>query len=113
MLDLEAFAHGYAPAPAPAEARPTRHAEGLFATGVALLARGDRNGALRKWRQALRADPANLVIRKQLWAVEHPERFYSAIDKDWQAVVLAAETGTTPGLSERRRCCRLRRDLAM
>ena len=33
------------------------------------------------------------MIRKQIWAVEHPERFYPAIDWDWQKEQLARERG--------------------
>ncbi len=97
MSNLAAFALGSSRPPAPPEVRPTPDAERLFASGATLLARGDRVGALRKWRQAVRADPANFVIRKQIWAVEHPDKFYPAIGKVWQAEVLAAETGATPG----------------
>ena len=29
--------------------------------------------------------PDNFIIRKQIWAVEHPEKFYQGeIDYDWQ-----------------------------
>jgi hypothetical protein len=45
------------------------------------------------WREALRADPDNFVIRKQIWAVEHPERFYPSIDWAWQRDQLARERG--------------------
>jgi hypothetical protein len=37
-------------------------------------------------RQALAVDPENRIIPKQVWAIQHPEKFYSGpIDKDWQA----------------------------
>ncbi|MBI3974448.1 MAG: hypothetical protein HY332_24480 [Chloroflexi bacterium] len=52
--------------------------------GLALLRRGDRAGAVAAWRRALADDPDNYVIRKQIWAVEHPERFYPTIDWAWQ-----------------------------
>lgn len=43
---------------------------------------GDAVGALKK---ALALDPQNRVIPKQVWVLEHPEKFYNgAIDKDWQ-----------------------------
>ncbi len=60
-----------------------------FAEGAAALAAGDRESALRCWREALRDDPANFLIRKQIWAVEHPDKFYPAIDRGWQARALA------------------------
>ncbi len=59
--------------------------------GLDLLRRGDRAGAVDAWRAALAADPDNYVIRKQIWAVEHPERFYPTIDFGWQKEQLARE----------------------
>jgi hypothetical protein len=61
--------------------------------GLNLLEQGDRAGAVGAWRDALRTDPDNFVIRKQIWAVEHPERFYPAIDAAWQKEQLAQERG--------------------
>ncbi len=59
--------------------------------GSELLSRGDTEGALAEWRQALDMDPENLVIRKQIWAVSHPERFHPRIDWDWQKEQLRRE----------------------
>lgn len=64
---------------------------GLFASGVDLHARGDVKGALEHWRAALRTDPDNFLIRSQIWLVEHPERFYPTVDRDWQARRLMEE----------------------
>ena len=36
-------------------------------------------------------DPENFVVRKQIWAVRYPERFYPVIDFDWQAEQLRRE----------------------
>lgn len=52
--------------------------------GAELLGRGARVEAAREWRAALRRDPENLTIRKQIWMVEHPERFHPTIDFPWQ-----------------------------
>jgi hypothetical protein len=42
----------------------------------------DAVGFLKK---ALALDPENRVIPKQVWALQHPEKFYSGpIDKEWQ-----------------------------
>ena len=62
-----------------------------FAGGVSAYAGGDSEAAIRRWREALAEDPANYLIRKQIWAVQHPERFYPDIDWDWQMQVLAQE----------------------
>jgi hypothetical protein len=59
--------------------------------GLELLRRGDKAGALAAWREVLAADPENYVVRKQIWAVEHPEKFYPTIDWAWQKEQLACE----------------------
>ena len=36
-------------------------------------------------KQALQIDPESKVLPKQIWALQHPEKFYSGpIDKEWQ-----------------------------
>jgi tetratricopeptide (TPR) repeat protein len=60
--------------------------------GRALDELGRRDEAIAAWREALRLDPKNLTIRKQIWAVEYPEKFHPAIDWDWQRAQLSAET---------------------
>ncbi len=52
---------------------------------------GRRDEAVAVWRDALRLDPENLTIRKQIWAVKHPEKFHPTIDWDWQKEQLRAE----------------------
>jgi len=63
----------------------------LLRTGFQRMAAGDRDAGLDAWRQALALDPANFVIRKQLWRADHPERFGEEIDFAWQQGQLAAE----------------------
>lgn len=53
---------------------------------------GDAAAAADSMRKALRLDPKNFTIRKQIWALEHPDRFYPEIDFDWQEVQLKRET---------------------
>ncbi len=65
--------------------------------GLELLRCGDRDGAVAAWREALAADPDNYVIRKQIWAVEHPERFYPTIDFAWQGEQLVRERAARSG----------------
>jgi tetratricopeptide (TPR) repeat protein len=62
-----------------------------FAVGVALYRSGQRAGALAAWRAALALDPDNFLIRSQIWALEHPERFYPEVDREWQELQLAKE----------------------
>ena len=52
---------------------------------------GRRNEAVSEWRAALRLDPENFVIRKQIWAALHPEKFHPIIDWDWQKQQLERE----------------------
>ena len=50
-----------------------------------ILTRNRRKEAADELRKALELDPENIVIQKQIWVVEHPEKFYEgAIDKEWQ-----------------------------
>jgi tetratricopeptide (TPR) repeat protein len=62
-----------------------------FADGVALYGEGRAEEALAVWREALVLDPDNFVVRSQIWAVEHPEHFYPAVDRDWQELQLLKE----------------------
>ena len=42
--------------------------------------------ALKKWRDGAKLDSGNQIIKKQIWAVENPSKFYSgAVDYDWQS----------------------------
>ena len=88
---LDAFLAGE-PVPAPAgEERMRPEALERFAAGVSAHARGDERGALGLWREALEIDPANFLIRSQIWALEHPERFWPTVDRDWQEQQLVRE----------------------
>ena len=67
------------------------HADGrtesmkLFREGLRLYQRGDLDPAVASWREALALDPGNYIIRKQIWAVENPDRFYTGeVDYAWQ-----------------------------
>jgi len=58
----------------------------LFQEGTRLYRQGLEADALVKWKEGMALEPDNLVIRKQIWAVEHPERFYASdnVDYAWQ-----------------------------
>jgi tetratricopeptide (TPR) repeat protein len=62
-----------------------------FGLGTALYQQGRTAEALVSWRAALELDPANFTVRKQIWMIEHPEKFYPTIDFDWQKEQLARE----------------------
>ena len=59
--------------------------------GQQLQEGGRRDEAVAEWRSALRLDPENFLIRKQIWAAEHPEKFHPTIDFDWQGEQLRRE----------------------
>ncbi len=48
------------------------------------LDEGKREEAVTALRKAWALDPNNWIIRKQIWAIEHPDQFYPAINTDWQ-----------------------------
>lgn len=64
-----------------------------FVWGLVLLHQGQKQAALLKLKQARDLDPENWRIRKQIWAIEHPEKFYNASSPDfgWQKEELARE----------------------
>ncbi len=60
-------------------------ANAIFREGLNHYRAGRTAEALARWREGLELDPANYLIRKQIWAVENPEKFYDgAVDYDWQ-----------------------------
>ena len=52
---------------------------------------GRHDEAVTEWRAALHLDPQNFVIRKQIWAAQHPEKFHPTIDLQWQKGQLEQE----------------------
>jgi tetratricopeptide (TPR) repeat protein len=56
-----------------------------FQQGLALYRQGKVQAAMQKWRKGVDLEPDNYIIRKQIWAMENPERFYDGdVDFDWQ-----------------------------
>ena len=69
-----------------------READARFQLAVVLLEKGNRDQAIRELKRAFRLDPANWLIRKQLWAIEHPEAFYEGkVDYGWQKAQIERE----------------------
>ncbi len=92
------FLAGDAPGPSPDTAQPYQLGpteRELVATklqlGQVLAGAGRSEDAVAAWRDALRFDPENLTIRKQIWAAEHPEKFHPTIDWEWQRAQLKVE----------------------
>ena len=56
-----------------------------FRRGQRLYRDGRAEAAIVEWRKGVNLEPDNYIIRKQIWAVENPERFYSGdVDYNWQ-----------------------------
>ena len=63
-----------------------------FQLGLVLLEVGKQQEAMTEWRKALALDPQNWIIHKQIWAVEHPGKFYKGdVDYGWQKTQLERE----------------------
>jgi hypothetical protein len=89
--NLERFLAGEPTEPPDEDARMDPAALKRFAEGASLYADGSVGDALAVWREALALDPDNFVIRSQIWAVEHPEHFWPAVDREWQELQLLRE----------------------
>ena len=87
---LERWIAGYQPSEDPEQPHippGTEHAGSnvRFREGLDLYRQGNVEEAMALWRQALALDPDNYIIRKQMWAVENPDRFYAGdVDYRWQ-----------------------------
>ena len=56
-----------------------------FRRGLELCRQGRVEEAIAEWRKGVELEPDNYIIRKQIWAVQNPERFYQGdVDYDWQ-----------------------------
>ena len=67
-------------------------ADARFQLAIVLLEKGKRADAITELKRAFRLDPQNWIIRKQLWAIEHPEAFYEGdVDYGWQKEQQARE----------------------
>jgi hypothetical protein len=64
-----------------------------FTWGLALLQEGKQPAALEKLKHARDLDPDNWRIRKQIWAIENPDKCYTgkAPDFGWQNEQLKKE----------------------
>jgi len=76
-----------------------------LAYAAKLQAGGDVQGALAQLKAARSLDQENWLVRKQIWALEHPDRFYNGrVDFDWQREQLKREA------EEKRKAARERRE---
>ena len=73
-------------------AKMNAEAAARFQLGLVLLEDGKKDEAMAEWRKALALDPQNWIIHKQIWAVEHPDKFYEGdVDYGWQKTQLETE----------------------
>ncbi len=56
----------------------------MFALASSIVAQGDKKTGLIVLKNALKLDPSNYLIRKQIWHLEFPEKFHPEIDWAWQ-----------------------------
>ena len=57
----------------------------LFRHGLDLYRDGKVEEALARWREGFELEPDNYIIRKQVWAVQNPKKFYDGdVDYGWQ-----------------------------
>jgi hypothetical protein len=89
--NLERFLAGEPTEPPGPDGRMDPRALERFAEGASLYTDGNVEQALSVWREALELDPDNFLIRSQIWAVEHPEHFWPAVDREWQELQLLKE----------------------
>lgn len=56
-----------------------------FERGLEEYHNGNHDGAASIWREGIAIDPKNWNMRKQLWAIENPDKFYDdKVDYAWQ-----------------------------
>lgn len=95
---------GVAPGPLVGAAALTPLERELYETrvrfGAELLAADKPAAAAVEWRKALLMDPDNFVLRKQIWRLQHPEKFEPEIDYEWQKERLARDRAEEAALRE-------------
>ena len=66
--------------------------QSIFDNGLMLYKKGKVQEAISEWRKIASMDPKNWIVRKQIWAIIHPDKFYDAgVDFDWQRLRIEAE----------------------
>lgn len=64
--------------------RNPRSVRALMGLAAIHLDQGKPDQAAALLKKAWAIDPQNWIVRKQIWAIEHPEEFYPAINPKWQ-----------------------------
>ena len=69
-----------------------KQADDHFQVAIALLQEGKKQEAIARLKEAVRLDPQNWLMRKQFWAIDAPEAFYTGeVNYDWQEARKEAE----------------------
>ncbi len=98
VVAVTRFVNGEDPGPGPAKDAPYALdpttldlVETKLRYGQLLDSLGRRDEAIAEWQAALRLDPENLTIRKQIWLARYPDKFHPTIDWAWQKEQIARE----------------------
>ena len=68
-------------------------AEDYFTSGLHLYLKGKQAEAILEWTKSVNIDPDNYIIRKQIWAIMHPDKFYEGkVDFQWQLQQMTLDT---------------------
>ncbi len=70
---------------------PRGEATAAFQEGVRLLHQVRTREALEAWLRAAEGDPANFLVRKQIWHLLYPKKFEPEVDFTWQRAQLERE----------------------
>ena len=71
----------------------TSDEQNIFDNGLMLYQKGNVQEAISEWRKIVNMDPKNWIVRKQIWAILYPDKFYDAgVDFDWQRLRIEAES---------------------
>ncbi len=68
-----------------------KSAQAHFGRGRALLGLKRKDDAVKSLQSALKLDPKNYLIRKQIWVIRFPDKFHPEIDWAWQRVQMKKE----------------------
>ena len=74
-----------------------KNPDNWFLLGRSHLAQGNKEQALDCLRRALKLDPEDFIIRKQIWSITYPEKFHPTIDWNWQREQLKKEREAEKG----------------
>ena len=63
----------------------TPDVERLFESGLKLYREGNEQEGITEWQKLIAVDPNNYIVRKQVWAIMYPDKFYDGeVDFEWQ-----------------------------